>query len=84
MYSLANKVALITGASSGIGRAAAKLFAEAGANLILAARRQVELDAVAEEIAAKKAAIASCRRYWWRGLRKTQKDPLLSGAAARG
>jgi len=52
MYSLANKVALITGASSGIGRAAAKLFAEAGASLVLAARRQTELDAVAMEIAA--------------------------------
>lgn len=53
MYSLANKVALISGASSGIGRAAAKLFAEVGAKLVLAARRQIELDAVAEEIAAK-------------------------------
>ena len=31
MHSLANKVAIIAGASSGIGRAAAKLFAEAGA-----------------------------------------------------
>jgi NAD(P)-dependent dehydrogenase (short-subunit alcohol dehydrogenase family) len=51
MHTLVNKTAIITGASSGIGRAAAKLFAEAGAKLILAARRQAELDALVQEIA---------------------------------
>lgn len=39
MISLQNKIILITGASSGIGTACARIFAEAGAKLILAARR---------------------------------------------
>jgi len=50
MPALVNKVAIVTGASSGIGRATAKLFAEAGARLVVAARRQAELDALIEEI----------------------------------
>jgi NAD(P)-dependent dehydrogenase (short-subunit alcohol dehydrogenase family) len=52
MFELTNKVAIVTGASSGIGRAAAILFAEHGASIVMAARRQAELDAVASEIAA--------------------------------
>ena len=39
MHSLANKTVLITGASSGIGRATAKAFAAQGARLLLCARR---------------------------------------------
>ncbi|WP_457155931.1 SDR family NAD(P)-dependent oxidoreductase, partial [Mesorhizobium sp. P5_C1] len=46
MLALANKIAIVTGASSGIGRATAKLFAEEGAKVIVAARRQAELDAL--------------------------------------
>ena len=41
---LSNKVAIVTGASSGIGRAAAKLFAAEGANVVVAARRKKNLD----------------------------------------
>jgi len=48
--SLANKVAIVTGASSGIGRAAAKLFAAEGAKLVVSARRQAELDQLVAEI----------------------------------
>ncbi|MCX8281315.1 SDR family oxidoreductase [Phyllobacterium sp. 0TCS1.6C] len=44
---LCGKTAIITGASSGIGRATALLFAEEGANLVLAARRERELGEVA-------------------------------------
>ena len=38
MKLLENKVAIITGASSGIGRATARLFAEHGAAIVLNAR----------------------------------------------
>jgi NAD(P)-dependent dehydrogenase (short-subunit alcohol dehydrogenase family) len=44
------KVAIITGASSGIGHASARLFAREGAKLVVTARRQPELDALVAEI----------------------------------
>lgn len=52
MNRLANKVAIVTGASAGIGRATAKLFAAEGASVVVAARRQAELDALVSEIEA--------------------------------
>jgi len=45
-----NKVALITGASSGIGRATTELIAAKGASEVVAARRGAELDEVVNEI----------------------------------
>lgn len=50
MTALMNKVAIITGASTGIGHATALLFAKEGAKLILGARRQEKLEALAHEI----------------------------------
>ncbi len=47
-----NKVGIITGASSGIGRAAAMQFAAQGAQVVLAARRETAGEAVAQEIRA--------------------------------
>ena len=47
---LESKTIIITGASSGIGAAAARLFASEGANVVLGARRAGELEALAETI----------------------------------
>jgi NAD(P)-dependent dehydrogenase (short-subunit alcohol dehydrogenase family) len=53
MHSLKGKVAIVTGASSGIGHAAARLFAEAGAKVVVTARREAELDALVAAIRAQ-------------------------------
>jgi len=47
---LGGKVAIVTGASRGIGAAAARAFAEAGATVVLAARTAEAIAAIAEEI----------------------------------
>lgn len=49
---LRGRTIIVTGASSGIGRATAAEFARAGCNVVLAARSQGRLRAVAEELAA--------------------------------
>lgn len=50
MNRLTGKVAIVTGASSGIGHATARLFAEQGAHVVVTARRQHELDRLVTEI----------------------------------
>lgn len=50
MFSLKNKIAIVTGASSGIGRNIALALSQAGANLALVSRRVHLLEEVAEEI----------------------------------
>jgi NAD(P)-dependent dehydrogenase (short-subunit alcohol dehydrogenase family) len=47
-----DKVVLVTGGSSGIGKATALMMAEAGANVIIVARKQEELDETRREIEA--------------------------------
>src|SRR5512140_613184 len=53
LFSLAGRVALVTGASSGIGRAVALALAQAGAAVILVARRAAELERIAAELQSK-------------------------------
>ena len=50
MMTLQDRIVLITGASSGIGSATARGFAQAGAKLILTARRQDRLEQLADEL----------------------------------
>jgi NAD(P)-dependent dehydrogenase (short-subunit alcohol dehydrogenase family) len=50
MTRLEGKVAIVTGASSGIGYATAKLFAHEGAKVVVAARRESELKKLVEDI----------------------------------
>lgn len=62
LFDLSGRVALVTGASRGIGEATARLLAEQGAHVVLASRKQDELDKVAASIQAsggKASAIAA-------------------------
>ncbi len=53
VFSLKGKVAIITGASKGIGEAIAVYFAQAGADIVISSRKQADLDVLAAEISSK-------------------------------
>lgn len=53
MFDLKGQVAVVTGASSGLGKQMAKGFAKAGANLAILARRQERLEELAKELSAE-------------------------------
>ena len=50
LFDLSDKLALVTGASRGIGEAAARLLAEQGAHVIISSRKQDACEKVAREI----------------------------------
>jgi NAD(P)-dependent dehydrogenase (short-subunit alcohol dehydrogenase family) len=65
MTDLTGKTVLITGASRGIGAEAARVFAEAGANVALVARSSDSIADIAGEIGQKAVAIpCDISRYW--------------------
>jgi len=70
MTTLANKIILVTGASSGIGEATARLLAGQGATLVLGARRTEKLQLIADELQAKGAKVV------FKALDVTQKDSV--------
>lgn len=65
MTDMEGRTVIVTGASRGIGAATARAFAEAGANVVLLARREEQVAEIAGEIGARALAVpCDVTRYW--------------------